>query len=143
MGDDDPAEIMACLNHNQHTRLLITDQRNELLRVVYAIDLLHQSLHRQSLDLRALIRQPLVFPEHLTLLQALEQFRQGRTHFAFVVDEFGSVAGIVTLSDLMETIAGNLPLAGEEINAHYDVQAQEEEGLWIVNGQIPLEDPAL
>jgi CBS domain containing-hemolysin-like protein len=59
--------------------------------------------------LRVLIRQPLVFPETLPLLQALEQFRSARTHFAFVVDEFGSVEGMVTLSDVMETIAGNLP----------------------------------
>lgn len=140
--DDDPAEIMARLDRNQHTRLLITDQSNELLGVVHAIDLLHQSLHQQSLDLRVLIRQPLVFPERLTLLQALEQFRQARTHFAFVVDEFGSVEGVVTLSDLMETIAGNLPLEGEEIDARYDVQAQGE-GQWIVNGNIPLEDLAL
>jgi CBS domain containing-hemolysin-like protein len=56
-----------------------------------------------------LVRQPLVFPETLPLLQALEQFRSARTHFAFVVDEFGSVEGMVTLSDVMETIAGNLP----------------------------------
>ncbi|MDG9728804.1 CBS domain-containing protein, partial [Streptomyces sp. DH41] len=140
--DDDPAEIMARLDRNQHTRLLITDQSNELLGVVHAIDLLHQSLHHQSLDLRALVRQPLVFPERLTLLQALEQFRQARTHFAFVVDEFGSVEGVVTLSDLMETIAGNLPLEGEEIDARYDVQTQGE-GHWIVNGNIPLEDLAL
>lgn len=140
--DDDPAEIMARLDRNQHTRLLITDQSNELLGVVHAIDLLHQALHQQSLDLRALIRQPLVFHERLTLLQALEQFRQARTHFAFVVDEFGSVEGVVTLSDLMETIAGNLPLEGEEIDARYDVQAQGE-NRWIVNGNIPLEDLAL
>lgn len=140
--DDDPAEIMARLDRNQHTHLLITDQSNELLGVVHAIDLLHQSLHHQSLDLRALVRQPLVFPERLTLLQALEQFRQARTHFAFVVDEFGSVEGVVTLSDLMETIAGNLPLEGEELDVRYDVQTQGE-GHWIVNGNIPLEDLAL
>ena len=46
-----------------------------------------------------------MFPEQLTLLLALEQFRSARTHFAFVVDEFGSVEGVVTLSDVMETIA--------------------------------------
>ena len=44
--------------------------------------------------MQALVRQPLVFPEGLPLLSALEQFRQARTHFAFVVDEFGSVEGI-------------------------------------------------
>ncbi|MCL7695729.1 CBS domain-containing protein, partial [Klebsiella pneumoniae] len=78
----------------------------DLLGVVHVIDLLQQSLRQEPLDLQALVRQPLVFPEGLPLLSALEQFRQARTHFAFVVDEFGSVEGIVTLSDVMETIAG-------------------------------------
>ena len=92
--------------------------------------------------MRALIRQPLVFPERVTLLQALEQFRHARTHFAFVVDEFGSVEGVVTLSDVMETIAGNLPNEGEEIDARYDIQPAEHGG-WIANGHMPLEDLAL
>lgn len=140
--NDDPAEIMARLDRNQHTRLLITDNANEPLGVVHVIDLLHQSLHQNSLDLRALIRQPLIFPERLTLLLALEQFRQAHTHFAFVVDEFGSVEGVVTLSDVMETIAGNLPNEAGEIDARYDIQ-QNGEGIWIANGHMPLEDLAM
>jgi CBS domain containing-hemolysin-like protein len=139
---DDPAEIMSRLDRNQHTRILITDHSSEPLGVVHVIDLLHQSLHHNSLDLRALIRQPLVFPERLTVLQALEQFRQAHTHFAFVVDEFGSVEGVVTLSDVMETIAGNLPNEAGEIDARYDIQIQDE-GHWIANGHMPLEDLAL
>ncbi len=47
----------------------------------------------KKLDLRSLIRQPLIFPEQVSLLMALEQFRQAQTHFAFVVDEFGSIEG--------------------------------------------------
>lgn len=86
-----------------------------------------------------LVRQPLVFPEGLPLLSALEQFRQARTHFAFVVDEFGSVEGIVTLSDVMETIAGNLPNEVEEIDARHDIQ-HHQDGSWTVNGHMPLED---
>lgn len=62
--------------------------------MVHVIDLLQQSLRQESLDLQALVRQPLVFPEGLQLLSALEQFRRARTHFAFVVDEFGSVEGL-------------------------------------------------
>lgn len=79
---------------------------DEPLGVIHTIDVLKQQLAQAPLDLRALIRQPLIFPEQLTLLSALEQFRQAQTHFAFVVDEFGSVEGIVTLTDVMETIAG-------------------------------------
>lgn len=139
---EDPAEIMSRLDRNQHTRILVTENTNEPLGVVHIIDLLHQSLHHDSLDLRALIRQPLVFPERLTLLQALEQFRQAHTHFAFVVDEFGSVEGVVTLSDVMETIAGNLPNEAGEIDARYDIQPNGDGG-WIANGHMPLEDLAM
>ncbi len=115
------------------------DDEEELLGVVHVIDLLQQSLRNEPLDLRALIRQPLVFPETLPLLSALEQFRSARTHFAFVVDEFGSVEGIVTLSDVMETIAGNLPNEVEEIDARHDIQ-RNPDGTWTANGHMPLED---
>ena len=85
------------------------------------------------------MRQPLVFPEALPLLSALEQFRNARTHFAFVVDEFGSVEGLVTLSDVMETIAGNLPNEVDEIDARHDIQ-KNADGSWTANGHMPLED---
>ncbi|MBS1205042.1 MAG: hypothetical protein H6R25_1941 [Proteobacteria bacterium] len=134
-------EIRALLDKNQHTRVVVTggDAEEDLLGVVHVLDLLQQSLRGEALDLKALIRQPLVFPETLPLLQALEQFRNARTHFAFVVDEFGSVEGIVTLSDVMETIAGNLPNEVEEIDARHDIQ-KNSDGSWTANGHMPLED---
>lgn len=134
-------EIRALLEKNQHTRMVVTSQdaEEDLLGVVHIIDLLAQSLRGEPLDLKVLIRQPLVFPEGLPLLQALEQFRSARTHFAFVVDEFGSVEGIVTLSDVMETIAGNLPNEVEEIDARHDIQ-KNSDGSWTANGHMPLED---
>lgn len=115
------------------------DDAEDLLGVVHVIDLLQQSLRGEPLNLRVLIRQPLVFPETLPLLPALEQFRNARTHFAFVVDEFGSVEGIVTLSDVTETIAGNLPNEVEEIDARHDIQ-KNADGSWTANGHMPLED---
>lgn len=135
------AEVRALLDKNQHTRIVVTggEQEESLLGVVHILDLLQQSLHGEPLDLRVLVRQPLVFPEGLPLLQALEQFRNARTHFAFVVDEFGSVEGVVTLSDVMETIAGNLPNEVEEIDARHDIQ-KNSDGSWTANGHMPLED---
>lgn len=110
-------KILAQLDANQHTRLLITENSDEPLGVVHVIDLLKQALHDRPIDLRELVRQPLIFPERLPLLPALEQFRSARTHFAFVVDEFGSLEGVVTLSDVMETIAGYLPNESEKRSA--------------------------
>lgn len=135
------SEIRALLEKNQHTRLVVTggEDEEELIGVVHVIDLLQQSLRGEHLDLRALVRQPLVFPETLPLLPALEQFRSARTHFAFVVDEFGSVEGIVTLSDVMETIAGNLPNEAQEIDARHDIK-KNDDGSWTVNGHMPLDD---
>jgi len=136
---DSEARTRELLVNNQHTRIVITDDGDEILGVVHVIDLLTQSLNGEPLNVETLIRQPLVFPEMLPLLQALEQFRNARTHFAFVVDEFGSVEGIVTLSDVMETIAGNLPNEVEEIDARHDIQ-KNADGSWTANGHMPLED---
>ncbi|AIR62995.1 membrane protein [Cedecea neteri] len=133
------AQVRELLDKNQHTRIVVTDNDDDILGVVHVIDLLQQSLHGEALNIAPLIRQPLVFPETLPLLQALEQFRNARTHFAFVVDEFGSVEGIVTLSDVMETIAGNLPNEVEEIDARHDIQ-KNQDGSWTANGHMPLDD---
>ncbi|HEM8734776.1 TPA: TerC family protein [Klebsiella aerogenes] len=134
-------EVRALLEKNQHTRIVVTggNDNEDLLGVVHVIDLLQQSLRNEPLDLHVLLRQPLIFPETLQLLPALEQFRQARTHFAFVVDEFGSAEGLVTISDVMETIAGNLPNEVEEIDARHDIH-KNADGSWIANGHMPLED---
>ncbi|MBF7980272.1 MULTISPECIES: TerC family protein [Rahnella] len=142
---NDPIDVLRNqIAENQHTRILVTEDSStdEPLGVVHVVDLLKQQLLQNELDLKALIRQPLIFPEQLSLLMALEQFRQAKTHFAFVVDEFGSVEGIVTLTDVMETIAGNLPESDELPDARHDIQ-QQEDGSWIANGYMPLEDLAM
>ncbi len=139
--NDPPEKLMQLLMKNSHTRIVVTEDSstNEPIGVVNAINLLKQQLDTGQLNLPALIYQPLVFPEQVSLLMALEQFRLAQTHFAFVVDEFGSIEGIVTLTDVMQAIAGNLPVAGEELDARHDIQ-QDDEGCWIANGYIPLED---
>ncbi|GKX62482.1 hypothetical protein SOASR032_10510 [Pragia fontium] len=137
-------EIRQILHKNQHTRLVVTEDGSvdEPLGVINVNDLLKQQLEQSELDIRSLLKQPVIFPETVSLLMALEQFRQAKTHFAFVVDEFGSVEGIVTLTDVMETIAGNLPVDGEDIDARHDIH-HEADGSWIVNGYMPLDDLAI
>lgn len=142
--NDPQKRLTQLLEKNQHTRIVVVENsdNDEPLGVIYTIDVLKQQLSQAPLELRTLVRQPLIFPEQLTLLSALEQLRLAQTHFAFVVDEFGSVEGIVTLTDVMETIAGNLPEDGEEIDARHDIQ-KNEDGSWTANGYMPLEDLAL
>jgi CBS domain containing-hemolysin-like protein len=133
-------QIRALLDKNQHTRVVVTggEEEEELLGVVHVIDLLQQQLHGEPLNLRVWFASRWS-SRRLPLLSALEQFRNARTHFAFVVDEFGSVEGLVTLSDVMETIAGNLPNEVDEIDARHDIQ-KNADGSWTANGHMPLED---
>ncbi|WP_225639617.1 TerC family protein [Candidatus Profftia sp. (ex Adelges kitamiensis)] len=137
-------KLDALLQKNLHTRIVVTDNNatDEPLGIIHVIDLLKQHLQGENFNFRSLIKQPLIFPEGVSLLMALEQFRQAKTHFAFVVDEFGSVEGVVTLTDVMETIAGNLPVADEDIDPRHDIK-QNEDDTWIANGYIPLEDLVL
>ena len=55
------------------------------------------------------VREPLYLPETVSVIKALEEFRKSKKNFAFVFDEFGNFEGIVTLHDIMEEIAGELP----------------------------------
>lgn len=137
-------KLTTLLKQKPHTRIVVTDEQSsdEPLGVVHVIDILNQQLTHNTFDLKQLVQQPLIFPESLSLLQALEQFRKAQTHFAFVVDEFGSVEGVVTVTDVMETITGNLPVGSGEIDARHDIQVMEE-GYWIANGFMPLEDLVL
>lgn len=139
--DESKAEILKKLEKNQHTRFVVTNNASsdEPIGFIDVNDLLIAILSNQPLDFGQLIKQPPIFPETVSLLVALEQFKQAKTHFAFIVDEFGSVQGIVTLTDVMETIAGDLPEEGETIDPRYDI-TQLEDGSWIANGYMPLDD---
>jgi CBS domain containing-hemolysin-like protein len=136
-----PQHWIEQLTASPHTRMLVTENgdTDAPLGVVHVSDLLKQQLLSESLDIRALVRQPLIFPEKLSLLTALEQFRQAKTHFAFVVDEFGSVDGIVTLTDIMETIAGSIPDMTSGSDPRHRIQHQPD-GSWLASGYLPLED---
>lgn len=131
--------IIKAIKNNSYSRLVVTDNaaEDEPIGIVYVNNLLKELLEGTALDLRALIQQPLIFPETVSLLVALEQFRTAKTHFAFVVDEFGSTQGIVSVTDIMESIAGELPT--EAVDARHDIR-RTEDNTYLANGYIPLEE---
>ncbi|WVD64464.1 TerC family protein [Utexia brackfieldae] len=139
--DDDREKIIEEISLNQHTRLVVTDDNanDEPIGIINVNDLLKQMLSDEGINIRTLVKQPLIFPETVSLLVALEKFREAKTHFAFIVDEFGSTQGIVSVTDIMETIAGELPTGEEEVDARHDIQCFEDNSC-LANGYIPLEE---
>jgi putative hemolysin len=83
---------------------------DQCLGIVRGNKLLKTQLFNQNADLKSLIQSPLYVAESTRALNVLEQFKQTGTHIALVTDEYGGIEGLVTLTDLMEAIVGDLPL---------------------------------
>ncbi|MBO9682652.1 MAG: HlyC/CorC family transporter [Flavisolibacter sp.] len=81
--------------------------------------------------------QPAMFvPENNTAYQVMEKFKETKQHSCFIVDEYGSLQGMITLNDIMEAIVGDIPQTGME---DYEI-VQREDGTFLVDAQIPFYD---
>ncbi|WP_374471670.1 hemolysin family protein [Phenylobacterium sp.] len=105
------------------------------LGVVHKRDIADALLCSRPLDLSGLARAPLYIPETASLLQALEQFRTSEVHLALVVDEFGVLQGVMSPTDLLEMIAGDLPEAHDGPAA---MVRPHEDGSFLVDGRVDL-----
>lgn len=108
---------------------------DEVLGVVQTRDLLAGLLARRPLDLRTELKRPLFLPEGTPILQVLDMLRSHELNMAFVVDEYGSFQGIVTLSDILAAIAGTLTLGG-----HDPKIVLREDGSWLLDGMLPFDE---
>ena len=87
-------------------------------------------------DIRDLLRPPIFITEGMPALKLLEQFRKTSMHIALVVDEYGSVQGLVSATDVLEALIGNLP-DGE---ATEDAVVQRPDGSWLIDGSLPIDE---
>ncbi|HEX8328581.1 MAG TPA: hemolysin family protein [Hymenobacter sp.] len=109
---------------------------DDMQGVVYLADLLQPSLEEQLGRLPELKRDPLYLPTNSKAYQALEQFKEARTHQGIVVNEFGDVMGLVTINDLFDALVGDVPLPDED---EPDI-VQREDGSYLIDAQLPFEE---
>lgn len=83
----------------------------------------------------ALLHRPVVVPEQLSLSEVLQQFRQQHEDFALVVNEYGTVVGMVTLGDLMSTVMAGLVTQDDE-----EMIVRRDDGSWLIDGLTPMPD---
>lgn len=132
------AELQEALNSGRRRRLLVCDEDlDRVLGVVHAEDLLAQSLERATLDLRALLRPPVFVPETLTMLVLLERLRTAATHTAVVVDEYGAIQGVVTESDIFDSMVGSRP---DGPTGDQTPVVRRPDGSWLVDAALAIED---
>jgi putative hemolysin len=135
--DDDREETRHRIRECRHGHLLVgRGSIDEPLGMVLKKDLLDQLLDGQALNPLAVIRESLVVHEAMTIFKVLEQFKKAPVRVAMIVDEYGGLQGIVTQTDLLEAIAGNLPdVAGEEPEA-----IEREDGSLLIDGMMSAQD---
>lgn len=109
---------------------------DNILGIISIKDLWAQSIGKKGQDLRTILMQPLFVPESLRALKVLELFKQSGTHMALVIDEYGTVQGIVTLHDILEAMVGDLPSA--ELATDESV-VKRQDGSWLIDGLLPVD----
>jgi putative hemolysin len=108
-----------------------------IVGVVHVRDLLARNLAGQPLDLKAASQPPLFVHENMHVVKVMELFRESGTQFALVIDEYGTIEGIVTLNDILESVVGDIPSL-DELDEPKVVQ--REDGSWLVDGTLPVDE---
>jgi putative hemolysin len=136
-----PAENLERIRGASHSRFPVCDgELDRVVGVALAQSLLVRNLDRASRDLVGLaddLLPPLLLPEHLSALEVLERFRHSEVHLGIVIDEHGTVRGLLTVNDIMEAIVGDLV---EEGGCDDPLVIQREDGSWLLDGLLPIED---
>lgn len=134
-------ETLRLVTETAHSRFpVIDDDRDDVIGILLAKDLLTAVVNAEEFDfdLRELLRPAVFIPESKRLNVLLREFRARRNHMAIVVDEYGGVAGIVTIENVLEQIVG-------EIEDEHDVDddapiLQRDEKTYTIKALTPVED---
>ena len=135
--DEGENEIRARIAESPHSRVVVCRGGLEhILGVLKIGDLLKPALRGESLDVEKALTPALYVPETISTTQLLESFRRERVQFALIVDEYGDLQGLVSLTDVLTAIVGDLPEAHDSSST--DV-VRRDDGSWLIDGSVGLE----
>jgi len=135
--NEPPEKTRRKIARSRYSRFPVRLRPGNIQGVVHVRDIAERCLSGKPLDLRASMHKPLFVHENARALRVLEQFKETGLQMALVVDEYGTVEGIVTLTDILETIVGDIP--SEEVAAEPRV-FQRQDGAWVVEGMLPVDE---
>lgn len=135
---DSPEDIRRKLAASHRSRFpVIEHETDNVIGIVRAKDVLVQLLGGHAVNLRALLQPPVFVPETMPAPRLLEHLKRQGAHIALVTDEYGSIQGVVTHTDIVEAIVGDIPTRGEAPDAG---AVRRPDGSWLVDGLLSVED---
>ena len=140
--DDPPSKLLPIVTESGHSRFPVLDaDKDDVVGILLAKDLLRvvaTGYDDENFDIRECMRTAVVVPESKRVNVLLKEFRRNRNHMAIVVDEYGGVAGLVTIEDAIEQIVGDIDDefdVEDELNIRRDGEHQ-----FVVRGDTPIDE---
>jgi putative hemolysin len=133
--NDPDKESFDLISQSVRSKIPVCDgDLDNIIGVLSAKTALATVARGEKLSLRDNLEPAMFVPETLTGMDLLEQFKQTRTHIAFVVDEYGGLEGLVTLQDIFDSLVGEIATDGEEVT----ISVQRDDGSWLFEGDTPI-----
>jgi len=135
--DEPETEIRNRIAESPYTRVVVCrDGLDHIVGILRTADILKDALAGKPLAVEQSLRAPLYVPEGVTTTHLLEYFRKARQQCALIVDEYGELQGLVTLTDVLTSIVGELP--SSDILEEQDI-VMREDGSWLIDGSVTIE----
>ena len=135
--EESESEKRRCLVEAPFTRIVVCrDGLDHVVGILRTPDMLKCLETGEKLDIERFVRPPLYIPEGVTTTHLLENFRRTRQQCALVVDEYGELQGLVTLTDVLISIVGELP--SSEITDRPEI-LKRSDGSWLADGGVSIE----
>jgi magnesium and cobalt transporter len=140
--DDEPDVLLRTVIESGHSRFPVMDEdREKIVGILLAKDLLRLAAKHEDaadFDIKEFMRPTVFVPESKRLNVLLREFRRSRVHMAVVADEYGGIAGLVTIEDVIEQIVGDID---DEHDVDEDVNIRKDgDRQYIVRGQTPIDE---
>jgi putative hemolysin len=128
------SEIKEMTDDMVHSFYPVCDNNIDQIKGVVSL----KDIFRQNVEttMQQLMKAGVYVPENISAYQLLERFKESKTHFAFIVDEYGDLLGIITLNDILEAIVGNISEPNED---NYEI-VKREDGTYLIDAQVPFYD---
>lgn len=102
-------ESIKQLGDYRHSRIIFCDGSiDKVAGIIHVRELFQHYLHNKQIDIKSLLKKPLLVPESMRALKVLELFRNSSMHLAMVIDEYGNMQGIITFNDILEALVGDI-----------------------------------
>ncbi|HLP54178.1 MAG TPA: hemolysin family protein [Fluviicola sp.] len=131
---DDSETVRSTVNTEMHSIYPVFETHKDQVKGVVLLKDLFRHINDADFNLESLLISPFFLSEHITAYEALVQFKESKTHYGIITDEFGQTQGIITLNDLLQALVGDFSdFYSEEFNF-----IEREDGSWLIDGQYPL-----